>query len=88
MRLQKFMAKCGVASRRKSEEIILAGKVKVNGSIVKELGFKIDETKDTVVVDGKLLESLRSQQSKQTIDYESIKQQLDNNTIEFYEKIR
>ena len=38
--------------------------------------------------DGKLLESLRSQQSKQTIDYESIKQQLDNNTIEFYEKIR
>lgn len=57
MRLQKFMAKCGVASRRKSEEIILAGKVKVNGSIVKELGFKIDETKDTVVVDGKLLES-------------------------------
>ena len=56
MRLQKFMAKCGVASRRKSEEIILEGRVNVNGNIVKELGFKINENKDLVMVDGKLLE--------------------------------
>lgn len=56
MRLQKYMAKCGVASRRKSEEIILMGKVKVNGKIVNELGFKIDESKDLVTVDGKLIE--------------------------------
>lgn len=55
MRLQKFMAKCGVASRRKSEEIILKGKVKVNGEVVKELGFKIDIDQDTVIIDGKRL---------------------------------
>lgn len=55
MRLQKFMAKCGVASRRKSEEIILMDRVKVNGNIVRELGFKVDETKDRVEVDGNVL---------------------------------
>ena len=36
-RLQKYLATCGVASRRKSEELILAGKVKVNGVVVREL---------------------------------------------------
>lgn len=56
MRLQKFMAKCGVASRRKSEEIILQEKVEVNGEIVTELGFKVDEEKDTVKINGKILE--------------------------------
>ena len=56
MRLQKFMAKCGVASRRKSEEIILEGKVEVNGEIVTELGFKVDQEKDIVKIDGKTLE--------------------------------
>lgn len=55
MRLQKYMAKCGVASRRKSEEIIAMARVKVNGFIVTELGFKVDETVDTVLVDGKIL---------------------------------
>lgn len=38
MRLQKYMALCGVASRRKSEEIILEGRVKVNDKLVDELG--------------------------------------------------
>ena len=47
-RLQKYMAKCGVASRRKCEELILAGKVKVNGEIVTELGVKVLEGRDTV----------------------------------------
>lgn len=48
-RLQKVMAQAGVASRRKSEELILAGKVKVNGVIVKELGTRVSQTDDVVV---------------------------------------
>ena len=55
MRLQKFMSRCGIASRRKSEEIILQGKVKVNGNIVKELGVKIDPDKDTIEIEGNIL---------------------------------
>ena len=47
-RLQKFMASCGVASRRKCEELILEGKVKVNNIIIKELGVKVDPKKDIV----------------------------------------
>jgi 23S rRNA pseudouridine2605 synthase len=50
-RLQKFMADCGVASRRKCEDIILSGRVKVNEAIIKELGFKIDRNVDRVYVD-------------------------------------
>lgn len=50
-RLQKVMAASGVASRRKCEEIILAGRVKVNGKTVKELGTKVSK-KDIVEVDG------------------------------------
>lgn len=52
-RLQKYMAECGVASRRKSEELILKGKVKINGMIVTELGFKIDPQKDKVEFEDK-----------------------------------
>jgi 23S rRNA pseudouridine2605 synthase len=54
-RLQKYMARCGVASRRKSEEIIASGKVKVNNTVITELGFKIDSNTDCVEVDGKLI---------------------------------
>jgi 23S rRNA pseudouridine2605 synthase len=54
-RLQKFMAECGVASRRKSEEIILSGRVKVNDMVVTELGYKIDLDKDNIYVDNKLV---------------------------------
>lgn len=53
-RLQKYLSACGVASRRKSEELILAGKVKVNGQVITELGFKVNE-KDEVSVDGNVL---------------------------------
>ena len=42
-RLQKYLSNCGVASRRKSEELILLGKVKVNGKIINELGYKIND---------------------------------------------
>ena len=54
-RLQKVIANSGICSRRKAEELILAGKVIVNGEVVKELGVKVDG-KDEIVVDGKLLE--------------------------------
>lgn len=50
-RLQKYMATCGVASRRKCEEIIQQGRVKVNGLVVSELGYKVDTDKDEVWVD-------------------------------------
>ena len=53
-RLQKVMAACGVASRRKCEEIILAGRVKVNGIVVTELGTKVNK-KDIILVDNKPL---------------------------------
>ena len=56
MRLQKFMAQCGVASRRRSEEIILEGRVKVNDVIVKELGTTVDPHKDIVKVDNNKIE--------------------------------
>lgn len=54
-RLQKYMASCGVASRRKCEEIILAGRVKVDGAIVRELGTKIDIDRSVVEIDGKII---------------------------------
>ena len=52
VRLQKFLAEAGVASRRASEEIILAGGVAINGQIVKVLGTKVDPVHDRVTVDG------------------------------------
>ncbi len=55
VRLQKYMAECGVASRRKCEEIILSGEVYVNGESVQELGTKIDPEKDEVIYKGKKL---------------------------------
>ena len=52
-RLQKYLASCGVASRRMSEEIIKSGRVAVNGQIVTEMGVKIKIGTDKVTVDGK-----------------------------------
>ena len=48
-RLQKFLANQGICSRRKAEEAILAGKVKVNGEIVNQLGIKINPENDEVI---------------------------------------
>ena len=53
MRLQKYLALCGIASRRKCEELILNGKVEVNGKIVTELGTKVIPNKDNVKYNGK-----------------------------------
>ena len=52
MRLQKYLASCGVASRRNAEQFILDGRVSVNGEIVRILGTQVDELTDTVQVDG------------------------------------
>lgn len=52
VRLQKFMAECGVASRRKSEELIEMGKVKINGHVA-QLGDKVNPKRDIVTVRGK-----------------------------------
>ena len=54
-RLQKYLARCGVASRRKSEELIASGHVSVNGVVITEMGFKVDNG-DVVKVDGKDIE--------------------------------
>ena len=54
-RLQKIIAAAGVASRRKAEELILAGRVQINGQTVTELGTKADPERDHIRVDGKLL---------------------------------
>ncbi|MCL4162219.1 UNVERIFIED_CONTAM: hypothetical protein GTU68_000395 [Idotea baltica] len=54
-RLQKFIASCGVCSRRRAEELIKAGRIKVNGAIVVELGSKVDPAKDQVTFDDKPL---------------------------------
>ena len=50
MRVNKFIASCGVCSRRKAEEYILEGLVKINGKVVKNLSTDIDETKDVVLL--------------------------------------
>ena len=51
-RLQKYLARSGVASRRKAEEIITSGRVTVNSARVTELGTKVDPDRDLVTVDG------------------------------------
>ncbi len=59
VRLQKFLADAGIASRRAGEQIILDGRVAVNGSVVRELGTKVDPDHDHVKLDGKPLRAKR-----------------------------
>ena len=54
-RLQKIIAQAGITSRRKAEELIIQGKVKVNGEIVTELGTKVSE-KDRIEVNNQIIE--------------------------------
>ena len=55
-RLQKFLAEAGIASRRKAEELIKQGKVKVNNKIITELGTKINPEKDVIEYNGKRIQ--------------------------------
>ena len=54
LRLQKFLSQCGIASRRKAEELIAAGRVTVNGNLA-TLGDSADPERDTILVDGAAL---------------------------------
>ena len=66
IRLQKYLAMCGVASRRTSEKIILDGRVAVNGRIITEMGVQVDDSKDTVTLDGEII---RPEEEKHYIAY-------------------
>lgn len=57
-RLQKILASAGVASRRKAEELIVQGRVQVNGQVVTELGSKADPAQDHIRIDGKLIHAV------------------------------
>ncbi len=57
-RLQKYLARCGVASRRKAETLITAGRVAVNGKIVRQLGSLVIDS-DAIIVDGKPVKPAR-----------------------------
>ncbi len=56
IRLNKFLAQAGVASRREVDKMIAEGKIKVNGQVVQVLGYKIDDKKDRVEVEGRRVE--------------------------------
>jgi len=56
-RLQKILSRAGTASRRRAEQMILEGRVAVNGAVVTEMGSKADLSRDHIRVDGKLLQS-------------------------------
>ncbi len=60
VRLQKVIAAAGIASRRKAEELIRAGRVRVNGRVVRELGIKVDPDTDTIEVDGQPIRPVRT----------------------------
>jgi len=53
VRINKYLAMCGIASRRAADQMVLDGKVSVNGRIADEPGFKVDPRKDEVIVDGR-----------------------------------
>lgn len=57
VRLNKYLSECGIASRRKSDELINDGRVSVNGKLVLELGTKINTETDEVFIDGEKLKS-------------------------------
>lgn len=86
LRLQKYLAEAGIASRRKCEEHILQGRVKVNGKIVTKLGTKVKPDIDKIEFDDKLV---AKQQAKHTyillnkpIDYvTTVKDQFHRNTV-------
>lgn len=84
-RLQKYLANNGIASRRKAEEYILQGKVKVNGKVVTELGTKINPRVDKVEFEGKLVKEKEKNiyvLLNKPIDYvTTVKDQFNRNTV-------
>lgn len=58
-RLQKYIARCGLMSRRKAEQAILDGRVELNGEVVRELGRSLDPEVDQLEVDGKLIQVMK-----------------------------
>lgn len=84
-RLQKYLANSGIASRRKAEEYILAGKVKVNGEVVAELGTKVNPDKDVIEFEGKRVNNDKKNVYvllNKPIDYvTTVKDQFNRNTV-------
>lgn len=86
IRLQKFLAEAGIASRRKCEELIIEGKIKVNGQVINTLGTKINPEKDKVEYNGKLIQKPNEQHTyillNKPIDYvTTVKDQFNRNTV-------
>lgn len=86
IRLQKFLAEVGIASRRKCEELIIEGKIKVNGQVINTLGTKINPEKDKVEYNGKLIQKPNEQHTyillNKPIDYvTTVKDQFNRNTV-------
>ena len=86
IRLQKFLADNGIASRRKCEELILQGRVRVNGMQINVLGTKIDPNKDIIEYNGKRIENSKKEYTyillNKPIDYvTTVKDQFDRKTV-------
>ena len=86
IRLQKYLAEAGIASRRKCEEYIVQGKVKVNGQVITELGTKVNPEVDTVEFNGNLVQKKDDEHIyvllNKPIDYvTTVKDQFDRNTV-------
>lgn len=64
VRLNKYIADCGICSRRKADDLIKQKRVKINGKEVSDLGVKVDVLKDIVEVDGKVLKYKKDSQDK------------------------
>ena len=86
IRLQKFLADNGIASRRKCEELILQGKVRVNGELINALGTKIDPNKDIIEYNGREIKNSKKEYTyillNKPIDYvTTVKDQFDRKTV-------
>ena len=86
VRLQKYLADAGIASRRKCEEYISQGMVKVNGQVITELGTKIDQEKDKIEFNDKIVKKSTEKHTyillNKPIDYvTTVKDQFDRNTV-------